>query len=85
MQFDIEKELGMTVHLHPKFEQIPDDACLNPIHVSEMLNISPETVRRWCRQKKLKAIGFGGKYIIVASDLKEFLRKGINQNQALLH
>jgi excisionase family DNA binding protein len=64
--------------LHEKFEAIPDDACLGPDFISNALNVSKETVRRWCRTGKLSAYTFGGRYVVVGSDFKDFLRRSKN-------
>lgn len=62
------------INVNQKFEQIPDQMMLNPADISLLLNISKETVRRWCRTGKLESYNWGGKYVICASDFKEFLR-----------
>lgn len=59
--------------LHSLFRVIDDDAIFNPQDVAELLMVSLETVRRWCRTGKLTAYSFGGKYIIMGSDLKQLL------------
>jgi len=44
--------------------------------VSNIFKVSPESVRRWVRAKKLPAIKLGGKYIrIEAKSLNVFIEK----------
>ncbi|MDR7237309.1 helix-turn-helix domain-containing protein [Neobacillus drentensis] len=56
------------------FEKIEDERVMSPEEISKMLNISKETVRRWCRTGKLPNLNCGGKYMIIGSDFKELLR-----------
>lgn len=70
----LERELGIANELNSLFVAIPDEILFSPGQVAELLNKSEETIRRWCRQEKLKSYCQGG-YIIVGSDLKEFLEK----------
>ncbi|MBB3868680.1 helix-turn-helix domain-containing protein [Parageobacillus toebii NBRC 107807] len=71
---DIEKELGFRPKLHPMFDNIENNEVLSPEDVANMLKVSNETVRRWCRTGKLPNYSFGGKYVIIGSDFKEFMR-----------
>lgn len=73
MNPQIEKELGFTPVLHPVFQNITDDEPLSPEVISEMLGVSKETVRRWCRTGKLPNYNFGGKYVILGSDFKNYV------------
>lgn len=44
--------------------------------VAKMLNVTGETVRRWCREKRIRFIKFPGKkgeYRFSEKDIKEFL------------
>lgn len=44
--------------------------------VAKMLTIKPETVRRWCREKKIKFIklpGEKGGYRFSKEDIKDFI------------
>jgi len=44
--------------------------------VAEMVNVKPETVRRWCREKKirhLKLPGAKGAYRFSQKDIKTFI------------
>lgn len=59
--------------LHNYFKEIPDDLILNPDDISKMLKMSSETVRRWCRKGNISCYNFGGKYIVLGSDFKEFM------------
>lgn len=71
-------ELGMNDELNEEFEAIPDKTTLSPSNIAKMLNVSLETVRRWCRQGKIRSYSWGGKYVIRGNDFKEFLRRGRN-------
>ncbi|WP_433743291.1 helix-turn-helix domain-containing protein [Falsibacillus pallidus] len=75
MEQNIEKELGFEPCIHPLFTNISDEEPLSPEKISEMLGISKETVRRWCRSGKLENYNFGGKYVIIGSDFKYFMKK----------
>jgi excisionase family DNA binding protein len=63
-----------NIKLHPIFN-VSDDMVLNPEIISEMLGLGAPAVRNWCRSGKLPSYSFGGKYIIVGSDFKEFMKK----------
>ncbi|WP_047986078.1 helix-turn-helix domain-containing protein [Ornithinibacillus californiensis] len=64
------------------FELLDDDLFLTPKDISELIGVHPETVRRWCRNKKLRIIAPAGHYKILGKDLKEFLfRWYFNKNQ----
>ena len=44
--------------------------------VAEMLNVTGETIRRWCRERRLRFVKFPGKkgeYRFAEKDVKEFL------------
>jgi excisionase family DNA binding protein len=75
MNSELEKELGFAPKIHPVFNNITDEEPLSPEKISEMLGVSKETVRRWCRTGKLPNYNFGGKYIIIGSDFKHFIFK----------
>ncbi|WP_177245805.1 helix-turn-helix domain-containing protein [Paenibacillus sp. BC26] len=72
--YRLERELGLSTELNPLFDAIPNETLFSPSQVAELLNKSNETVRRWCRQEKLKSYCQGG-YIIVGNDLKDFLQR----------
>jgi excisionase family DNA binding protein len=55
------------------FDMVDDEIYLTPIEIAEVLEVSEETVRRWCRQGKLKVVSPTGRYKILGTDLKEFL------------
>ncbi|MGE8205858.1 helix-turn-helix domain-containing protein [Heyndrickxia sp. NPDC080065] len=55
------------------FEMIDDDMILKTKDISELLVISEETVRRWCRQHKLRIISPVGSYKVLGEDLKDFI------------
>lgn len=58
-----------------KFVNINDNLALHLEEIAEMLGTSTEAVRRWCRNGKLSSYNFGGKYVIMGSDLKDFLNR----------
>lgn len=46
--------------------------------VAKMLNVTGETVRRWCRERKIRFVKFPGKkgeYRFAEKDIREFLAK----------
>jgi len=67
------------------FELIDDELYYTPNDVSELLGVHPETVRRWCRQQKLRIVSPIGRYKIWGKDLKQFLyrwyREQINNKE----
>jgi excisionase family DNA binding protein len=65
--------LDNSTYLHDIFE-VPDSAILHPEDIADMTKMHVESVRRWCRSGKLSSYQFGGKYIIVGSDFKDFMR-----------
>jgi excisionase family DNA binding protein len=71
----MEKELGLTPDLHPIFKRIEDEEPLSPERIADMIGVSKETVRRWCRTGVLPNYNFGGKYVIIGSDFKAFMLK----------
>jgi excisionase family DNA binding protein len=44
--------------------------------VAELLGVHPESVRRWIRAGKLKAMKAGRQYLISRTDLQAFWKKG---------
>ena len=47
--------------------------------IAKMLQVHPESIRRWIREGKLKSIHLGGKYIRIShEDLQAFI---INQRR----
>ncbi|MGE8205859.1 helix-turn-helix domain-containing protein [Heyndrickxia sp. NPDC080065] len=67
-------EKNIETKLHGIFD-LPDETILHPEEISELINMHVESVRRWCRNGKLPSYSFGGKYIIVGEDFKEFMMK----------
>lgn len=46
--------------------------------VAKMLNVTGETVRRWCREKRLRFVKFPGKkgeYRFAEKDIRDFLAR----------
>jgi len=52
-----------------------DSTFFNVKEVSEHLNLSILTVYRYISEKKLKAIHFGGRYLIEKTSLNSFMEK----------
>jgi len=52
-----------------------NDTYLSIQEISKLLNIAPLTVRRWIKQKKLKAVKAGKQWRILKSDLALFLNE----------
>jgi excisionase family DNA binding protein len=59
--------------IHSMFE-VSDDVVLHVETIAEMVGMTQETVRSWCRSGKLPSYQFGKKYIITGEDFKEFMR-----------
>lgn len=57
-----------------KFFDIDDEAILSPDEIAKILGMHPESIRRWCRIGKMDCYTFGGKYIILGSDFKKFMK-----------
>lgn len=60
--------------IHLLFD-VDDNEVLHVEEIAELTKMHVESVRRWCRQGKLPAYQFGGKYIVVGSDFKEFIHR----------
>ncbi|MGE7128947.1 helix-turn-helix domain-containing protein [Lysinibacillus xylanilyticus] len=74
-------DINENINIPRIFEILDDDLYLTPKDISELIGVHPETVRRWCRNKKLRIIAPSGRYKILGKDLKEFLfRLNINKN-----
>lgn len=43
--------------------------------IAKELNVSPRTVRNWCKSGKLKALQLGRDYRITPEDFEEFKQK----------
>lgn len=52
---------------------------LTPIEVARELRVSTQSVSKWCRLGKLKAIRAGRSWRITRADLNEFTRRGVPQ------
>ncbi|NRF89869.1 helix-turn-helix domain-containing protein [Paenibacillus frigoriresistens] len=65
-------EIDFLPEINPYFSAIPDEALFSPEQVAQILNKSVETVRRWCRQEKLRSYCKGA-YVIMGDDLKHFI------------
>jgi excisionase family DNA binding protein len=59
--------------IHQMF-QVDDDIILHVETIAEMVGMTQETVRSWCRSGKLPSYQFGKKYIVTGSDFKEFMK-----------
>ncbi|TVY10671.1 helix-turn-helix domain-containing protein [Paenibacillus cremeus] len=81
-QYNLLIEMGLGSEINEKFKSIPDQTMLSPSAIAKMLNVHKETVRRWCREGKLPAYNWGGKYVICASDFKKFMELSKNLGPA---
>lgn len=79
MDYQLENNLGLTPRLNKIFDAIPDEAVLCPEDISELLQRSNETVRRWCRSGKLPSYNFGGKYTIMGNDFKKYMHMSLKR------
>lgn len=52
---------------------LSDSVQLDVQDVAALLYKSPESVRRYCRSGLLHCYSFGGRYLILGSDLKKFM------------
>jgi excisionase family DNA binding protein len=80
-QHNIEQSFGLEPELHEIF-QVDDEAVLSPEEISEMIGMHVESVRRWCRSGKIDSYCFGGKYIIIGSNFKSFMKKARVKSKA---
>jgi len=55
------------------FSIIDDEVLLSTGDIAELLGVSEETVRNWCRSGKLRISSPIGKYMVHGDDLKEFM------------
>jgi len=51
----------------------------SPDDIAEMFNLHPATVRKWIRDKKLKAIKLSSVWRVSEDDLQEFMKKEIKE------
>jgi excisionase family DNA binding protein len=56
---------------------VTDEKYLTVSQVAELLQVNPETVRRWLRSGELAGISLGNKagYRVAASDLRAFIER----------
>jgi Helix-turn-helix domain len=70
--------LGMTDVL-PDYFKLIDDYTIYPVsEMAEIINMHPESVRRWCRNGQIKAEGVSH-YKIQGIEMKRFLYQKINK------
>lgn len=79
--YALEKELGLAPKIHPIFEEIDDNTALTPDEVAQLIGMHSETVRAWCRNGDIVNYQFRGKYMIIGSDFKDFMRKSIKRGK----
>jgi excisionase family DNA binding protein len=62
---------------------VTDDPLFTVEEVARQLGVNPDTVRRWIRNKEIKAINLGGQagYRITRSALKTFLDERASTNE----
>ncbi|ETI67743.1 helix-turn-helix domain-containing protein [Neobacillus vireti] len=59
--------------IHDMFKVDPD-TILHVETIAEMVGMTQETVRSWCRTGKLASYQFGKKYIVTGADFMEFMK-----------
>lgn len=71
------KEMEPLIHTMkgkiPFVFKVDDEMILTASEIAELLGVSQETVRRWCREFKLRVLSPGGHYRVRGEDLKEFV------------
>lgn len=55
--------------------QVDDNEVLHVEEIAKLTKMHVESVRRWCRHGKLPSYQFGGKFIVVGSDFKDFMQR----------
>lgn len=61
---------------------IDNDVILSPSNIARLIGVHEETVRRWCRNGKLKCLSPFGRYKIRGADFKAFAKQWyIEKNQ----
>ena len=68
------KTIDWNEDIHEIFN-VDDNEVLHIDEIAKLTKMNEESVRRWCRTGKMASYCFGGKYIVVGSDFKEFMRK----------
>ena len=66
------KKTGSEYELPSYYRFIMDDQVLTPEEISSAIGVHTETVRRWCRDGKIRSESFGH-YRIKGIELKKFL------------
>jgi len=59
--------------IHNSFKVDPD-VILHVETIADMVGMTQETVRSWCRSGKLPSYQFGKKYIVTGDDFMEFMK-----------
>ncbi|MGZ3618308.1 MAG: helix-turn-helix domain-containing protein [Ktedonobacteraceae bacterium] len=54
---------------------MPEDTYLTVKDISQKLQVSVDTVRRWLRSGELQSVNFGNQYRVSPADLDAFLAK----------
>ncbi|OIK15389.1 hypothetical protein BIV60_09555 [Bacillus sp. MUM 116] len=57
-----------------KMFKVDCDAILHVETIAEMVGMTQETVRAWCRSGKLPSYQFGKKYVVTGEDFMEFMK-----------
>lgn len=58
-----------------------EEQYLTTEEIAKMLRVSVQSVNKWCREGKLKAIRAGRRWRITRADLNQFTQKGVPQEQ----
>lgn len=60
--------------IHQLFN-VDDFEVLHVEEIAKLTKMHVESVRRWCRSGKLPSYQFGGKFIVIGSDFKVFMKR----------
>ncbi|CAM3664709.1 helix-turn-helix domain-containing protein [Brevibacillus invocatus] len=81
INYEKEKELGLTPSLNDVLNVIEDDAVFSPDQVAHLVGRAPKTVRRWCSEGRINAYSWGGRYVVYGVDIKAFMKKAHNRKK----
>jgi excisionase family DNA binding protein len=59
-----------------------EEQYLTTEEVATMLRVSVQSVNKWCREGKLKAIRAGRRWRITRADLNQFTQQGVPHEQS---
>ncbi|MBD3842781.1 MAG: helix-turn-helix domain-containing protein [Campylobacterales bacterium] len=67
-----QKSIDFNLKAYPIIHELDDEIVLTTKNISNLISVSEETVRRWCRSGKLKTVSPFGHYKIRGIDFKKF-------------